>query len=72
MFSRMNQQTEKKEDKTESVLGLGRRTREEIVKWNQMTAPRFKTAGAGSGGWGVGVEEISNIRGLPSGELAKS
>ena len=39
----MNQQTEKKEDKTESVLGLGRRTREEIVKWNQMTALGFET-----------------------------
>ena len=30
-------------DKTEIVLGLGRRTREEIVKWNQMTALRFQT-----------------------------
>ena len=36
---RMDQQTEK--DKTEKVTGLGRRTREEIVKWNQMTALRF-------------------------------
>ena len=27
-----------KTDKTERVLGLGRRTREEIVKWNPMTA----------------------------------
>ena len=32
-------------DKTERVRGLGRRTREEIVKWNQMTALRFQTAG---------------------------
>ena len=29
-----------KKDKTERVIGLGRRTREEIVKWNQMTALR--------------------------------
>ena len=35
-FRRMNQQAEKK--KTERVTGLSRRTREEIVKWNQMTA----------------------------------
>ena len=34
-----------KTDKTERVLGLGRRTREEIVKWNQMTAPGFQTGG---------------------------
>ena len=26
-------------------LGLGRRTREEIAKWNQMTALRFQTGG---------------------------
>ena len=32
-----------KKDKTERVIGLGRRTREKIVKWNQMTALRFKT-----------------------------
>ena len=25
------------------VIGLGRRTREEIAKWNQMTALRFQT-----------------------------
>ena len=30
-------------DKTERVTGLGRRTREETAKWNQMTAPRFQT-----------------------------
>ena len=34
---------EKKEEKTERVIGQGRRTREEIVKWNQMTALRFQT-----------------------------
>ena len=33
------------EDKTERVTGLGRRTREEIAKWNQMTALRFQTGG---------------------------
>ena len=37
---RMGQQAEekKKKDKTERVTGLGRKTREEIAKWNQMTA----------------------------------
>ena len=35
----------RKKDETERVTGLGRRTREEIVKWNQMTAPRFRTGG---------------------------
>ena len=39
----MDQQAEK--DKTERVRGLGRRTREEIVKRNQMTALRFQTGG---------------------------
>ena len=37
----MDQQAEK--DKTERVTGLGRTTREEIAKWNQMTAQRFQT-----------------------------
>ena len=32
-------------DMTERVTGLGRRTREEIAKWNQMTALRFQTGG---------------------------
>ena len=40
-FRRMVQQTKK--DKTRRVTGLGRRTREEIAKWNQMTALRFQT-----------------------------
>ena len=35
----------RKKDQTERVIGLGRRTREEIVKWNQMTALRFHTGG---------------------------
>ena len=43
----MDKQAEK--DKTERVTGLGRKTREEIVKWNQMTALRFQTGG-GVGG----------------------
>ena len=41
----MDQQVEKK---TERVAELGRRTREEIVKWNQMTTLRIKT-GRGRG-----------------------
>ena len=40
-FRRKGQQAEK--DKTERVTGLGRRTREEIAKWNQMAALRFQT-----------------------------
>ena len=44
----MDQQTEeKKKDQTERVIGLGRRTREEIVKWNQTTALRFQAVGGG-------------------------
>ena len=38
-----NGQAGRKKDKTGRVTGLGRRTREEIVKWNQMTALRFQT-----------------------------
>ena len=34
-----------RKDKTERVTGLGRRTREEIAKWNQMTDLRFQTGG---------------------------
>ena len=41
----MGQQAEKKEEKAERLTGLGRRTREGIVKWNQMTALRFQTRG---------------------------
>ena len=41
----MDQPAEK--DKIEKVKGLGRRTREEIVKWNQMTALGFQTGGSG-------------------------
>ena len=39
----MDQQAEK--DKTGRVTGLGSRLREEIAKWNQMTALRFQTGG---------------------------
>ena len=39
----MDQQAEK--DKTETVKGLGRRIREEIAKWNQMTGLRFQIEG---------------------------
>ena len=35
----------RKKDKIEMVTGLGRRTREAIAKWNQMTALRFQTGG---------------------------
>ena len=42
-FRRKGQQAEN--DKTERVTGLGRRPREEISKWNQMTALRFQTLG---------------------------
>ena len=42
-FRRKDQQAEN--DKTERVTGLGRRTREEIAKRNQMTALRFQTGG---------------------------
>ena len=34
--------------KTERAKGIGRRTRQTIVKWNQMTALIFKM---GVGGW---------------------
>ena len=39
----MDQQAEK--DRTERVIGLGRRVREERVKWDLMTALRFQTGG---------------------------
>ena len=42
-FKRMGQYAEK--DKTERTVRVGRRTREETVKWNQMTALRFQTGG---------------------------
>ena len=42
-FRRKGQQAEN--DKTDRVTGLGRRTREEIAKWNQTTALRFQTGG---------------------------
>ena len=39
----MDQQAET--DKTERITGLGRKTRKEIAKWNQMIALRFQTGG---------------------------
>ena len=51
----MDQQAEKKKKKkAERVIGIGRRTREKIVKWDQMTALRFQTG------------ETSDIPGLNS------
>ena len=35
----------KKKDMTERAMAVGRKTREEIAKWNQMTALRFQTGG---------------------------
>ena len=37
-----------KNDKTERARGLGRKTREEIGKGNQITTPRFQTGGGNS------------------------
>ena len=54
----MDHRAGEKKDQTERVLGLGRRTREERVKWNQMTALTFQTRG-----------ETSDIPGLPSGVM---
>ena len=44
-FTRMGSRQEK--DKAERVTRLGKRTREEIAKWNQMTALRFQRGGGG-------------------------
>ena len=57
-FRRKGQQAEN--DKTERVTGLGRRTREEIAKWNQMTALRFQTGGRHQ-------TSPASLRGLPKG-----
>ena len=51
-----NGQAGRKEIKTEISIGLGRKTREEIVKWNQMTTLRFHTGA-----------ETSDFPDLPSG-----
>ena len=40
-----SRQKKKEEDKTERVTGLCRRTRDKIVKWNQMTTMKFQTKG---------------------------
>ena len=47
-----------KKDKTGRVTGLGRRIREEIAKWNQMTALRFQT-------WGRHQTSPASLRGAP-------
>ena len=53
----------KKKARTERVTGFGRRTIEEIVKWNQMTALRFQTRGG---------EDIRHPRPPFGGEKAES
>ncbi|WP_419582018.1 hypothetical protein [Thiolapillus sp.] len=60
---RKGQQAEN--DKTERVTGLGRRTREEIAKWNQMTALRFQTGGRHQ-------TSPASLRGIKGGKLRKS
>ena len=40
----------KKKKKAKRVTGLGRRTKEEIVKWNRMTALSFPGGGGGISG----------------------
>ena len=47
----------RKNDKTEKVTGLDRRTREMIAKWNQMTALRFQT-------WGRHQTSPASLRGV--------
>ena len=69
-FRRKGQQAVK--DKTERVTGLGRRSREEIAKWNQMTALRIQTEGrhqtsraslgVGGGGGGESGEVLEKCR----------
>ena len=39
------QKKKRNEDKTERVMGFRIRTREKIVRWNQMTALRFQIGG---------------------------
>ena len=49
---------QKKKGKTERLTGLGRRTKGQIVKWNQYDNPEIPDRG-----------ETSDIPGLPSGVL---
>ena len=51
----MDRQAEK--DKTERGTGLGGRTREEIAKWNQMTALKFQTGKTDIPGLPLGREQ---------------
>ena len=66
-FRRKDQQAEK--DQTERVTGLGRRTGEEIAKWNQVTALRFQTgerhqispASLRGGGGGICIKDSEKL-----------
>ena len=42
---KMGHQQGEKKDKTERKTGVGRRTKEELEKWNQIIALRFHTGG---------------------------
>ena len=48
-------------EKIERAMGVGRRTRNEIVKWNEMTALRFQTGGRHQ-------TSPASLRGLQQGE----
>ena len=50
--------TSRQKNIRQRVTELGRKTREEIAKWNQMTAQRFQTEG-----------ETSDIPGIPFGGI---
>ena len=54
-----------KKKKTKTVTELGRRTRKEIVKWNQMTALSFQTGGRHQ-------TSPASLRGAPYGPEAKT
>ena len=41
----LNGPVDRKKDPTERAMGVGRRTREETIKWNKMTALRFQMGG---------------------------
>ena len=58
-FGRMDQQAEE-QDKTKRVIGLGRRRREQIVKWSKMTALRSQKGGRQQ----TSVSPASLLRGI--------
>ena len=61
-----NGPVDRKKDETERAIGVSVKTRDQVVKLNQMIPLRFQTAG----GWGL---EKSDFRGLPFGSaLQKS